>query len=144
MNDNQVLECIGPVKQEPVISLCEGPPDSNIPEYTVGDVCFDADGPLKLSDFGGAWRFGERPQHVNIYPIYRPLEIIGESGQLTNDTGLDLWMLGCTVSVSMYLVEKEELILLRCSESLQGDHYLMNSEIIICERKSAKLLTITK
>ena len=103
MNDDQVLECIGPVKQEPVIKLGDGPFDSSIPKYTVGDVCFDADGPVKLIDFGGAWRFGERPAHVHIYPIYRPPELIGESGGLTNDMGLDLWMLGCTVSWSSVL-----------------------------------------
>lgn len=98
MNDDQVLECIGPVKQAPVINLCDGPWDSRVPKYTVGDACFDADGPVKLTDLGGAWRFGERPAQVDIYPIYRPPELIGESGRLTNNTGLDLWMLGCTVS----------------------------------------------
>jgi serine/threonine protein kinase len=97
MNDDQVRAYIGPAKQAPVIRLDHGLPDSNVPNYTVGGASFDADGPVKIIDFGGAWRFGERPEKVHIYPIYRPPELIGEGGQLTNDTGLDLWMLGCTV-----------------------------------------------
>jgi hypothetical protein len=105
MNDHKVLECVGPPKQGPVTKLVEGPSDSNIPKYTVGDACFGVDGPIKIIDFGGAWRFGERPEHVDIYPIYRPPELIGESGHFANDTGLDLWMLGCTVSRSYELLE---------------------------------------
>ena len=97
MDDVEVRARIGPAKQEPVIRLGYGPTDINVPNYTVGDVCFDAEGPVKIIDLGGAWRFGERPEKVHIYPIYRPPELIGDFGQLKNDVGLDLWMLGCTV-----------------------------------------------
>jgi hypothetical protein len=93
---------------------------------------------------GGAWRFGDRPAHVDIYPIYRPPELIGKSGRLTNDMGLDLWMLGCTVSWSTYLAGIEELTLIRFSESLLGDHYLMKRETIICECKLTQLLIMIK
>lgn len=99
MDDVQVRARIGPVNQEPVIRLGDGLTDINVPTYTDGAACFDAEGPVKIIDLGGAWRFGERPEKekVHIYPIYRPPELIGDFGGLKNDVGLDLWMLGCTV-----------------------------------------------
>ena len=98
MTDDQVRGAIGPVKKSSVYKIDGGERDSFLPEYTVCEASFDSDGPVKIIDFGQAWQFGHRPEHIQIYPTYRPPELIGDSGRLTNDIGLDSWMLGCTVS----------------------------------------------
>ena len=59
------IEHTGPIKQGPVISLCEGLNNTSIPEYTVGDACFDADGAVKFTDFRRAWRLENGLQPSN-------------------------------------------------------------------------------
>ena len=68
MNDDQVRACIGPAKQSPVIRLDHGLPESNVPNYTVGGASFDADGPVKIIDFGGAGRFGNALRKFTFIP----------------------------------------------------------------------------
>jgi len=98
MNDDQVCESLGPVYKQEVIRKDGGPLHSFVPKYSIEDASFFSDGPIKIIDFGAAWRFGDRPDHIRIYPTYRPPELIGKTGGLKNDIGLDSWMLGCTVS----------------------------------------------
>jgi hypothetical protein len=54
INDHQGLKYISPPKQGPITKLIKGLSNSSIPKYTVGDACFNIDGPIKLINFRGS------------------------------------------------------------------------------------------
>jgi hypothetical protein len=70
MSNDQVRVCISPVKKGIVSKLDGRTSDGCIPEYTVCEASFDSNDPVKIIGFGRAWRFRDRPEHVQIYPIY--------------------------------------------------------------------------
>ena len=97
MDDAQVSKILGIPLCTPIESRSNEPIGSSLPRYTVREAFFDCEGPIKLIDFGGSWRFGNRPANIQVPSIYRPPELLQSPWKLLDDTGLDLWMLGCTV-----------------------------------------------
>jgi len=135
LDDAQVSKSVGIPICVRVKSLSNEPIDSCLSAYTVREACFDCDGPTKLIDLGGAWRFGNWPQNTQVPSVCRPPELLQSPWQLVDDVGLDLWMLGCTiyrifVNGSLF-DEMDDARLLAQINSVLNDSHLTAKEVIV-------------